>query len=165
MSCKYYIKPNIDSFSNLDNLAYTIPVPTLAKPAKITLAIRCAAAYKAKRRELAKACTTAAKKEGLQCSKRTTSSNASRNTTNSSLIANKDNNNAYNRVYIPPADTEEEKGSSSDNNGVNSSTSNSADKGKGSSVHKHSKGALRYKDTLLHKRQYVASYPYSPSSD
>ncbi|KAK2072140.1 hypothetical protein P8C59_006512 [Phyllachora maydis] len=186
---------NVDSLSNLDNLVYTIlgisttplaPAPTPAKPAKITPAVRRTAAYKAKRRESAKACTTAgraaaakrrkkhkeamantrasklAKKKDLQRSKRTASGNVGRYTINSGLIANKDNNNAYNRAYIPPTDIEEEEGGSSNDNGVNSSTSDSADKGKGSSIYKRSKGALRYKDTLLYKRQRIASYPYSP---
>ncbi|KAK2066311.1 hypothetical protein P8C59_000140 [Phyllachora maydis] len=124
-----------------------------AKPAKITPAIRRAAAYKANK---------LAKKEGLWRSKRTASGNAGRNTTDSSLTANKDDNNAYNRAYIPPANTEKEEGSSSDNNGVNSGTSDSADKGEGSSIYKYGKGALHRKDTLLYKRQCITSYPYSP---
>ncbi|KAK2070748.1 hypothetical protein P8C59_005220 [Phyllachora maydis] len=156
------------------------PAPTPAKLAKITPAIYRIAACKAKQHKLAKAYTIVgraaaakrrkkrkeavanarayklAKKEDLQYSKHTTSSNASRYTTNSSLIADKDDNNAYNRAYIPPADTEkeeeEEEGSSSNDNGVNSSTSDSANKGKGSSIYEHSKGASRYKDTLLYKR-------------
>ncbi|KAK2066307.1 hypothetical protein P8C59_000136 [Phyllachora maydis] len=118
-----------------------------AKPAKITPAVRCTAACKAKRRKLAKAYATAAKKEGPQRSKHTISSNTSRNTTNSGLIANKDNNNAYNRVYIPPANIEEEKGSSSNDNSVNSSTSDSTNKGEDSGIYKRSKGALYYKGT------------------
>ncbi|KAK2072049.1 hypothetical protein P8C59_006426 [Phyllachora maydis] len=122
-----------------------------AKPAKIMPAIRRIAAYKAKRRKSAKACAIIAKKEGLRRSKRTTSSNAGRYTIDSGLMANKDNNNAYNRVYVPPANTEEEEGGSSNNNSVNSGTSNSTNKGKGSSIHKYSKGALYYKDTLLYK--------------
>ncbi|KAK2066290.1 hypothetical protein P8C59_000120 [Phyllachora maydis] len=107
-----------------------------------------------------------AKKEDLRRSKYTTGSNAGRYTTNSGLIADKDNNNAYNRAYIPPADIEEEEkeGSSSDNNSINGSTSNSTDKGKGGGVCEHSKGASRYKDILLYKRQRVMSYPYSPPS-
>ncbi|KAK2067204.1 hypothetical protein P8C59_000963 [Phyllachora maydis] len=125
-----------------------------AKPAKITLAIRYTAACKAKRRELAKA--RAAR------SKRTTGSNTSRYTTNSGLMANKDDNNVYNRVYVPSANIEEEEGSSSDNNSINSSTSDSTDKGEGSGVYKRSEGALRCEDTLLYKRQCVISYPYSP---
>ncbi|KAK2073466.1 hypothetical protein P8C59_007751 [Phyllachora maydis] len=156
----------------------TIPLalaPIPAKPAKITPAIRYTAACKAKQRKSAKAYAIAgrtvaakrckkrkeatanarasklAKKEGLRRSKRTTSSNAGRYTTNSSLMANKDNNNAYNRAYIPPTNIEEEEGSSSNNNSINSSTSNSTDKGKGSSTCKYGKGALRYKDTLLCK--------------
>ncbi|KAK2075406.1 hypothetical protein P8C59_009535 [Phyllachora maydis] len=127
------------------------PIP--AKPAKITPAIYCTAAYKAKRRKSAKACAIAAKKEDLQRSTRTISSNAGRYTTNSGLIADKDDNNVYNRAYVPPAKVEEEeKGSSSDNNGINSSTSDSANKGKGSGICKCSKGASRCKDTLLYKR-------------
>ncbi|KAK2072050.1 hypothetical protein P8C59_006427 [Phyllachora maydis] len=93
-------------------------------------------ACKAKQRELAKACITR--------SKRTTSGDAGRYTTNSGLIANKDDNDAYNRAYIPPANIEEEEGGSSNDNSVNSSTSNSTDKGKGSGAYKRSKGALRY---------------------
>ncbi|KAK2072026.1 hypothetical protein P8C59_006403 [Phyllachora maydis] len=127
---------NIDSLSNLDNLVYNIPAPILAKPAKIMPAR----------------------------SKRTTSSNAGRYTTNFSLIANKDNNNAYNRAYIPPAkaEEEEEEDSSSNNDGINSGTSNSANKGKGSSAYKRSKSASYYKDILPYKQQCIASYPYSP---
>ncbi|KAK2068591.1 hypothetical protein P8C59_003223 [Phyllachora maydis] len=130
----------------------------LAKPAKITPAIRRAAASAAKRRKKRKEAVAnawaskLAKKEGLRRSKRTAGSNASRYTTNSSLIADKDDNNAYNRAYVPPANAEEEKGSSGNNDGVNGSTSNSADKGKGSGVYECSKGALRYKDILLYKR-------------
>ncbi|KAK2074634.1 hypothetical protein P8C59_008828 [Phyllachora maydis] len=113
-----------------------------AKLAKIMPAIRCAAAYKAKQ----------SKKEGLRRSKRTTSSNASRYTTNSGLIADKDDNNSYNRAYIPPADIEEEEeGSSGNDNSVNSSISDSADKGEGSGICKYSKGASYYKDILLYK--------------
>ncbi|KAK2066950.1 hypothetical protein P8C59_000728 [Phyllachora maydis] len=122
-----------------------------AKPAKITPAIRCTAACKAKQCKSAKACTT----EGY---------NTGRYTTNSGLIANKDNNNAYNRAYIPLADIEEEEGGSSDNNGINSGTNNSTDKGKGSSAYEYSKGALHYKDILLCKRQCITSYPYGPPS-
>ncbi|KAK2067145.1 hypothetical protein P8C59_000904 [Phyllachora maydis] len=125
-------------------------VPTPAKPAKITPAIR--RAYKL------------AKKEGLQRSKRIAGGNAGRYTTNSSLMANKDDNNAYNRAYVPPANVEEEKGGSSDNNSINSGTSDSADKGKGSSARKRNKGASHYENTPPYKRQYVASYPYSPPS-
>ncbi|KAK2072696.1 hypothetical protein P8C59_007034 [Phyllachora maydis] len=197
--CYYYnssftnlLIANIDSLSNLDDLVNTILgistvplalVPIPAKPAKIMPAVYCIAAYKAKRRKLAKACATAgravaakrykkykkaaanaqasklAKKEGLRRSKRTAGSNAGRYTTNSSLMANKDNNNAYNRVYIPPADIEEEKGSSSNDNGVNSSTSNNTDKGKGSNTCKYSKGALYCKDTLPYKRHSVLARP------
>ncbi|KAK2068506.1 hypothetical protein P8C59_003140 [Phyllachora maydis] len=135
-----------------------------AKPAKITPAIHHAATRKAKRHKSAKAYTIAAKKEGLRRFKRTTSSNAGRYTTNSSLIANKDDNNAYNRVYVPPVNTEEEEGGSGNNDSVNDSTSNSADKGKGSSAYKHGKGALRCKDILPYKQQYVMSYPYGPPS-
>ncbi|KAK2066179.1 hypothetical protein P8C59_000014 [Phyllachora maydis] len=127
---------DIDSFPDLDNSVYTIlaPAPIPAKPAKITPAIYRIAAYKAKRRKSAKACA---------------------------IVANKDDNNAYNRAYIPPTDIEEEKGSSSNNNSINGGTSDSTDKGKGSSAYKHSKGASRYKNILLYKQQYVASYPYS----
>ncbi|KAK2073344.1 hypothetical protein P8C59_007633 [Phyllachora maydis] len=109
-------------------------------------AVRRTAACEAKRRKAAKACATR--------SKRTTSGNASRYTTNSGLMANKDDNNAYNRAYMPSVNTEEEeeeKGGSSDDNSINSSTSNSADKGKGSSACKRGKGSLYYKDTLLYK--------------
>ncbi|KAK2067182.1 hypothetical protein P8C59_000941 [Phyllachora maydis] len=152
------------------------PAPIPAKLAKITPAIRRAAAYKAKQHKSAKACATAgravaakrrkkykeamantrasklAKKEGPRRSKRTIGSNAGRYTTNSSLTANKDDNNAYNRAYVPPINTEEEEGSSGNNDSVNSSTSNSANKGKGSSAYKRSKGTLYCKDTLLYKR-------------
>ncbi|KAK2073059.1 hypothetical protein P8C59_007368 [Phyllachora maydis] len=124
-----------------------------AKPAKIMPAIR-PAAKRCKKRKKAAANAQAsklAKKEGLQRFKRTTSSNTGRYITNSSLTANKDNNNAYNRAYIPPANTEEKEGSSSDNDSVNSGTSNSTDKGKGSGTYECDKGALRYKDTLLYK--------------
>ncbi|KAK2066941.1 hypothetical protein P8C59_000719 [Phyllachora maydis] len=148
-----------------------------AKLAKIMPAVHCMAACKAKRRELAKAYAIAgraaatkrrkkykeavantrarklAKKEGLRRSKRTTGGNAGRYTTNSGLTADKDDNNAYNRAYVPPADTkEEEEGGSGDNNSVNSSTSNSADKGKGSSTRERGKSASRCKDTLLYKQ-------------
>ncbi|KAK2072135.1 hypothetical protein P8C59_006507 [Phyllachora maydis] len=158
---------NIDSLSNLDNSVYNILAPTPAKPAKITPAVYRAAAHKAKRRKSAKARAIAGraaaakrpKKEDLQRSKHTTSSNAGRYTTNSGLIADKDDNNAYNRAYMPPANAEEEekeeeeeKGSSSNNNSVNSSTSDSTDKGKGSSARKRGKGALRCKDILLYKQ-------------
>ncbi|KAK2072133.1 hypothetical protein P8C59_006505 [Phyllachora maydis] len=122
-----------------------------AKPAKITLAIRRAAACKAKQ----------SKKEGLQRSKCTAGSDASRYTTNSGLIADKDNNNAYNRAYMPPTNAEEEEGSSSNNNSINGGTSDSTDKGKGSGIYKRNEGALHYEDILLHKRQRVTSYPYS----
>ncbi|KAK2068788.1 hypothetical protein P8C59_003409 [Phyllachora maydis] len=121
----------------------------LAKPAKITPAIRRTAAYKAKQCKSAKAYTTA---EGLQRSKYTASSNAGRYTTNSGLMAKRDDNNAYNRAYMPSANIEEEEGSSSNDNSVNSSTSNSTDKSKGSSARKRSKGASRCEDTLLYKR-------------
>ncbi|KAK2070877.1 hypothetical protein P8C59_005339 [Phyllachora maydis] len=88
-----------------------------------------------------------------QCSKRTTNGNASRYTTNSGLTANKDDNNAYNRAYIPPTNVEkEEENSSSNNNSVNSSTSDSTDKGKGGSVREHGKSTLRYKDILPYKQ-------------
>ncbi|KAK2074253.1 hypothetical protein P8C59_008474 [Phyllachora maydis] len=167
------------------------PAPIPTKPAKITPAIYCTAARKAKRCKAAKAYAIAgravaakcrkkrkeaaanaqarklAKKEGLQRFKRTAGGNAGRYTTNSSLMANKDDDNAYNRAYVPPTDVEkeeEEEGSSSDNNSVNSGTSNSTNKGKGSSTYKHSKGSLRCKDILLCKQQRVISYPYSPPS-
>ncbi|KAK2073309.1 hypothetical protein P8C59_007598 [Phyllachora maydis] len=89
---------------------------------------------------------------------------AGRYTTDSGLTANKDDNNTYNKIYIPPANIEKKEGSSSNNNSINSGTSDSANKGKGSSIYKHSKGALYCKDILLYKRQYVMSYPYSPPS-
>ncbi|KAK2072139.1 hypothetical protein P8C59_006511 [Phyllachora maydis] len=182
---------NIDSFSNLDNSAYTILAPIPAKPAKITPAVRYTAAYKAKQRKSAKACAIAgrtaaakrrkkrkeatantqayklAKKEDLRRSKRTAGGNTGRYTTNSGLTANKDDNNAYNRAYMPPAkaeEEEEEEGGSSNNNSVNSSTNDSADKGEGSSARKRSKGASRCKDTPLYKQQRIVSYPYSPPS-
>ncbi|KAK2068535.1 hypothetical protein P8C59_003169 [Phyllachora maydis] len=173
--CYYYdssftnlLIANINSFSDLDDLVYTILgiptippalAPTPAKPAKIMPAIRRTAARKAKRRKSAKAYTIVgrvaaakrSKKEGLQRSKRTTGGDAGRNTTNSGLTANKDDNNAYNRAYVPFTDIEEEEGSSSDNNSVNSSTSDSAGKGKGSSACKCGKGTLYCEDTLLYK--------------
>ncbi|KAK2070354.1 hypothetical protein P8C59_004855 [Phyllachora maydis] len=158
---------NTDSFSNSDNLVYTILAPTPTKLAKIMLAIRRIAAYKAKRRKVAKAYAAAAKKEGLRRSKHTAGSNTGRYTTDSGLTADKDDNNAYNRAYIPSANIEKEKeeeGSSSDNDSVNSSTSDSANKGEGSSVHKRGEGSLRYKDIPPYKRQRVISYPYSPPS-
>ncbi|KAK2072099.1 hypothetical protein P8C59_006475 [Phyllachora maydis] len=149
---------NIDSFSDLDNSVYTILAPTPAKLAKITPAIRRIAAYKAKQRKSAKAYAMAGRAAATKRYKKR--KEAAANTQASKLAkkeglyltANKDDNNAYNRVYIPPANTEEEEGSSSNNNSVNSSTSNSADKGKGSGAYKYSKGALRCKDTLLHKQ-------------
>ncbi|KAK2068764.1 hypothetical protein P8C59_003386 [Phyllachora maydis] len=116
-----------------------------AKPAKIT-----------------PAASKLAKKEGLRRSKYTAGGNTGRYTTNSGLTANKDDNNAYNGVYMPPANIEEEKkGGSSDNNGINGSTSDNANKGKGSSTRKYGEGALRYKDILLCKQQRVISYLYS----
>ncbi|KAK2070802.1 hypothetical protein P8C59_005271 [Phyllachora maydis] len=121
------------------------PAPILAKPAKIILAIRRIAARKAKQCKLAKAYAAAGRAAAAKRRK-------NRNTTNSGLMANKDNNNAYNRAYIPPTNIKEEEGSSGDNNGVNSSTSNSANKGKGSSAYERSKGTLRYKDIPPHKR-------------
>ncbi|KAK2070842.1 hypothetical protein P8C59_005309 [Phyllachora maydis] len=121
----------------------------LAKLAKITPAVRRAAACKAKQ----------SKKEGLWCSKRTTSSNAGRYTTNSGLTADKDDNNAYNRAYIPPTNIEEEKGSSSDDNSVNSSTSDNADKGKDSSAYKRDKGALYYKVDRKSRYRWVFNLP------
>ncbi|KAK2074426.1 hypothetical protein P8C59_008634 [Phyllachora maydis] len=120
-----------------------------AKLAKITSAIRYTAACKAKRRKLAKAYAIA---EGPRRSKRTASGDTGRYTTDSGLTANKDNDNTYNRAYVPPTNIEEEEGSSSNDNSVNGSTSNSANKGKDSGVCKRGKGALCYKDTLLHKR-------------
>ncbi|KAK2067922.1 hypothetical protein P8C59_001621 [Phyllachora maydis] len=163
--------------------------PTPAKPAKITPAVRRIAARKAKQRKSAKACAIAgraaatkrykkrkkavantqayklAKKKDLRRSKRTAGSDAGRYTTNSGLTADKDNNNVYNRAYMPPAKAEEEEeGSSGDNDSVNSSTSDSANKSKGSSTYKRSKGALRYEDTPLRKQQRVVSYPRSPPS-
>ncbi|KAK2072176.1 hypothetical protein P8C59_006547 [Phyllachora maydis] len=119
-----------------------------AKPAKITPAIRRIAACKAKQRKSAKARATAGR---AVAAKRYKNGNAGRYTTNSSLIANKDNNNTYNRAYIPPANIKEKKGSSSNDNSINSSTSDSTDKGKGSSVRERGKGALRCEDTLLYK--------------
>ncbi|KAK2073119.1 hypothetical protein P8C59_007425 [Phyllachora maydis] len=93
-----------------------------------------------------------AKKEDLRHSKRTASGNTGRYTTNSGLIANKDDNDAYNRAYIPPAKAEEEEeGSSSNNNSVNSSTSDSADKGEGSGTCERSEGALYYEDIPPYK--------------
>ncbi|KAK2068522.1 hypothetical protein P8C59_003156 [Phyllachora maydis] len=121
------------------------PAPILAKPAKITPAVYRAAAYKAKRRKLAKARAAA----GRAAAAKRCKNNAGKYTTNSGLTANKDNNNAYNRVYMPPADIEKKKGSSGNNNSVNSSTSNSADKGEDSGVRKRGKGASYYKDILL----------------
>ncbi|KAK2071008.1 hypothetical protein P8C59_005465 [Phyllachora maydis] len=143
--CYYYdlsftnlLIANIDSFSDLDDLLYTIlgistappaPAPTPAKLAKITPAIRRTAARKAKQYN----------------------GDAGRYTTDSGLTANKDDNNAYNRAYMPPTNAEEEEGSSSDDNSINSSTSNSTNKGKGSSAYKRGKGALCCKDTPLYK--------------
>ncbi|KAK2068869.1 hypothetical protein P8C59_003485 [Phyllachora maydis] len=162
---------NIDSFSNLDNSVYTIPAARKAKQYKLAKAYaaagRAAAAKRRKKRKEAVANTQAsklAKKEGLQRSKRTTSGNAGRYTTDSGLIADKDDNDAYNRAYMPPTNVEEEEGGSSNDDSVNSSTSDSADKGEGSSAYKRGKGTLHCKDILLYKRQYVASYPYSPPS-
>ncbi|KAK2072775.1 hypothetical protein P8C59_007110 [Phyllachora maydis] len=164
------------------------PAPIPAKPAKITLAIYYAAACKAKQHKLAKAYATAgraaaakrrkkrkeaaanaqarklAKKEGLQRSKHTTSGDAGRYTTNSGLTADKDDNNAYNRAYMPLTNIEEEEeGSSSNDDGVNGGTSDSTNKGKGSSVYKRGESALYCKDIPLYKQQYIVSYPYSPS--
>ncbi|KAK2067930.1 hypothetical protein P8C59_001629 [Phyllachora maydis] len=148
------------------------PAPTPAKPAKIMPAVCRAAAYKAKRRKSAKARAAAGraaaakrrKKRKEAAANRTAGSNAGRYTTNSSLTADKDDNNAYNRAYMPLADIEEKEGSSSNNNGVNGGTSDSTDKGKGSSVYKRNKGALCYKDIPPYKQQHVMSYPYSPPS-
>ncbi|KAK2069086.1 hypothetical protein P8C59_003693 [Phyllachora maydis] len=100
-----------------------------AKPAKIMPAIRRIAARKVKQRD-----------------------DAGKYTTNSGLMANKDDNNAYNRAYMPPTNIEEEKGGSSNNDSVNSSTSNSTDKGKGSSVYERGEGALYCKDILPYKQ-------------
>ncbi|KAK2073333.1 hypothetical protein P8C59_007622 [Phyllachora maydis] len=138
---------NVDSLSNSDNLIYNI-LTAAKRRKKYKEAAANAQAYKL------------AKKEDLQRSKRTAGNNAGRYTTDSGLIANKDDNNTYNRAYIPPANIEEEEkeeekeeeDSSSDNNGINSSTSDSANKDKGSGTYKCGKGALRYKDTLLYKR-------------
>ncbi|KAK2068916.1 hypothetical protein P8C59_003530 [Phyllachora maydis] len=131
-----------DSLSNLDDLVYDILAlaPILAKPAKITPAIRRAAARKAKQRELAKACTIAGRAAAAKRRKK----------------PDKDDNNTYNRAYVPPTNVEEEEeeeeeDSSGNNNDVNSGTSNSTNKGKGSSVYKRSKGALRCKDMPLCK--------------
>ncbi|KAK2074727.1 hypothetical protein P8C59_008911 [Phyllachora maydis] len=150
MLCRFanLLIANIDSLSDLDDSVYNIlgiptappaPAPTPAKPAKIMPAR----------------------------SKRTAGSNAGRYTTNSGLIADKDDNNAYNGVYMPPTNVEEkeeEKDGSSDDNGVNSSTSDSADKGKGSGAYKRGKGTSYCKDILLYKQQHITSYPYSPPS-
>ncbi|KAK2068455.1 hypothetical protein P8C59_003091 [Phyllachora maydis] len=140
---------NIDSLSDLDNSVYNIPAPApiLAKPAKITLAIYCAAACKAKRRKSAKAYAIVGRAAAAKRYKKRKEAAANAQATN------KDDNNGYNRVYIPLANTEEEKkGSSSDNDSVNSGTSNSANKGKGSGVYKCGEDALRCKDTLLYKQ-------------
>ncbi|KAK2073467.1 hypothetical protein P8C59_007752 [Phyllachora maydis] len=97
--------------------------------------------------------------------KYTAGSNVGRYTTDSSLIADKDNNNVYNRAYIPPTDMEkEEEGSSSNNNGINSSTSNSANKGKGSSARKCSKGALYYKARPIIARYLKVLIAFKPAS-
>ncbi|KAK2073071.1 hypothetical protein P8C59_007380 [Phyllachora maydis] len=88
----------------------------------------------------------------IRRSKRTAGGNTGRNTTDSGLTADKDDNNAYNRAYMPPTNIEKEKGSSSNDNSINGSTSDSADKGKGSSVYERGEGALHYKDTLLYKQ-------------
>ncbi|KAK2068662.1 hypothetical protein P8C59_003292 [Phyllachora maydis] len=155
MSYKYYIKRRDIGIPTVP----LAPAPIPAKPAKITPAIYRTAAYKAKRRESAKARATAyklAKKKDLQRSKRTAGSNAGRYTTNSGLIANKDDNNAYNGAYVPLADIEEEeeeKGSSNDN-GINGGTSDSTDKGKGSGIYKRSEGSSRCK---VLQRVYVLS--------
>ncbi|KAK2068592.1 hypothetical protein P8C59_003224 [Phyllachora maydis] len=150
---------NIDFLSDLDDLVYNIPAAYKAKQCKLAkacaIAGRAAAAKRRKKRKEAAANAQAyklAKKEGLWRSKRTASSNAGRYTTNSSFTADKDDNNAYNRAYMPPANTEEEEGGSSDDNGINDSTSDSTDKGKGSGAYKRDKGALRCEDILLYKR-------------
>ncbi|KAK2073332.1 hypothetical protein P8C59_007621 [Phyllachora maydis] len=131
-------------------------VPTPAKLAKITPAIRRVAACKAKQRKSAKAYAIR--------SKHTAGGNAGRYTTNSGLIADKDDNNAYNGVYVPPAKAEEEEeGGSSNDNSINSSTSDSADKGKGSSARKYGKGALYYKD-ILPSRYFKVLIAFKPTS-
>ncbi|KAK2067697.1 hypothetical protein P8C59_001411 [Phyllachora maydis] len=139
-----------------------------AKLAKITLAIYYAAARKAKRRELAKAYATAGraaaakrpKKEDLQRSKCTAGGDAGRYTTNSGLIADKDDDNAYNRAYMPSTEVEEEEeDSSSNNDSINSGTSDSTNKGKGSSMYERGKGALHCKDILLYKRYSILARP------
>ncbi|KAK2067260.1 hypothetical protein P8C59_001016 [Phyllachora maydis] len=131
--------------------------PTPAKPAKITLAIRHIAARKAKQRESAKARAIAGRAAATKRYKKRKEAVANAQASKLAkkegpLMANKDNNNAYNRAYVPPANTEEEKGSSGNNDSVNSSTSDSTDKGKGSSAYQYGKGALYYKDILLYKR-------------
>ncbi|KAK2072060.1 hypothetical protein P8C59_006437 [Phyllachora maydis] len=97
---------------------------------------------------------------------------AGRKPSNSSLYykANKNEDNTYNRAYKPPANTEEEGGDkdnskeeeedNGDNNGTSNSTSNSKDK----AGYKPGNSSLHYKDIPLYKRQYGASYPYSPPS-
>ncbi|KAK2075446.1 hypothetical protein P8C59_009574 [Phyllachora maydis] len=99
-------------------------------PAKITLAIRYAAAYKLKREEMA---------------------NAGVYTNNTSPLANKDKDNAYNRAYKPPTNIKEE-GSSKDNSkeeedksSNNNSTGDSAGNSKDKARRKLSNSSLRYK--------------------
>ncbi|KAK2073074.1 hypothetical protein P8C59_007383 [Phyllachora maydis] len=150
---------DIDFLFDLDDLVYNIlGIPTMplalapipAKLAKITPAIRRTAACKAKRRESAKAYAIV---EGLRRSKCTAGSDAGRYTTDSGFTADKDDNNAYNRAYMPPADIEEEEeNSSGDNNSVNSGTSDSTDKGKGSNMYEYSKGVSRCEDIPLYKQ-------------
>ncbi|KAK2067358.1 hypothetical protein P8C59_001107 [Phyllachora maydis] len=106
------------------------------------------AARKAKQRKSAKAYAIAGH-------------NAGRYTTNSGLKANKDDNNAYNRAYIPPTNTEEKEDGSGNDNSINSSTSDSTNKGKGSSIHKCSKGTSYYKDILLYKQHNSRQRPGS----
>ncbi|KAK2073369.1 hypothetical protein P8C59_007657 [Phyllachora maydis] len=146
---------------------YRTPIP--AKPAKITPAIRRAAAYKAKRYKSAKAYTMAgraaaakrrkkrkeaaanaqacklAKKEDLQRSKHTAGSNAGRYTTNSGLIADKDDNNAYNRAYIPPANAEEEKEKKEEEEEKEGSSDNDSINGSTSDSTDKGKGSSAYK--------------------
>ncbi|KAK2068470.1 hypothetical protein P8C59_003105 [Phyllachora maydis] len=122
---------------------------TIIEPAKITPAIRRTAAYKAKQYKSAKARAIA----GRAAAAKRRKNDVGRYTTNSGLIANKDDNNAYNRAYMPPTKAEkEEKGSSSNDNSINSGTSNSTNKGKGSGAYKCSKGTSYCKDILLYKR-------------
>ncbi|KAK2073391.1 hypothetical protein P8C59_007679 [Phyllachora maydis] len=140
--------------------------PILTKLAKITLAVRCVAACKAKRRKAAKAYAIAAKKEGLRHSKRTAGGDAGRYTTDSGLIADKDDNNAYNRVYMPftDAEEEEEEDSSGNDNSINGGTSDSADKGEGSSMYKRGKGSSDYKVRPIIARYLKVLMAFEPAS-